>query len=129
MNIFTRLSVDSIHNPWSRAVQVYRLLTLSPSISLSSDEDSSESLSVSSWKKKTRKFETVTSCRSYNIGTTAIFHIVTRTHYCGHIWTIIVFLGSISLSLLLFAQTCTVWSYRFHAFLDHYLIVHKNAVP
>ena len=44
------------------------------------------------------------------------YGIVTRTHYCGHIWTTIeqslylVFLGSISLSLLLFAQSCTVWS-------------------
>ena len=54
---------------------------------------------------------------------------VTRTHYCGHIWTIIVLLGSISLSLLLFAQTYTVWSYLFHAFLNHYLIAYKNAVP
>ena len=44
------------------------------------------------------------------------YGIVTRIHYCGHIWTIIkqslylVLLGSISLSLLLFAQSCTVWS-------------------
>ena len=30
----------------------------------------------------------------------SINNIVTRTHYCGHIWIIIVFLGSVSLSLL-----------------------------
>jgi len=29
----------------------------------------------------------------------------------------------------LFARTCTVQSYLFHAFLDHYMIAYKNAVP
>jgi len=60
------------------------------------------------------------------------FNIVTRTHYCGHIKfgqsLYLVLLGSVSLSLL-FAQTCTVWSSWFDAFLDHHLNAYENAVP
>ena len=58
--------------------------------------------------------------------------LITKPIYCDKdslLWTIIVFLGSISLTLLLFARTCTVQSYLFHAFLDHYMIAYKNAVP
>jgi len=58
-------------------------LTLSPSISLSSDEDPSESLSVSSWKKKkTRNFETVTQVVGHTIilEATAIFHMHNLTN-------------------------------------------------